>query len=111
MNLEIAVETIGPWKVVNLRGRIDASSTETFDSSLKKLIASGASRVLINCAELRYVGSVGIGILVECSKSLSASGGYLSFSGMNPHIRSVFEMVGIVGLFPIYSSVEEALKS
>ncbi len=111
MNLEIAVEAIGPWKIVNLRGRIDASSTETFDHSLKTLITSGASRILINCAELRYVSSVGIGILVECSKSLSDSGGYLSFSGMSPHIRSVLQMLGFVDLFPIYSSVEEALKS
>ena len=64
MNLEIAVETVGPWNVVNLRGRIDAASASAFDSSLRGLIGSGASRILINCAELRYVSSVGIGMIV-----------------------------------------------
>jgi len=111
MNLEIAVETIGPWSVVNLRGRIDAASAGAFDHSVRTLIASGASRILINCEQLRYVSSIGIGMIVECSKLLTASGGYMSFAGMNPHVRNTFEMVGFVGLFQMYPSVEEALKN
>ncbi len=111
MSLEIAVGTAGSWSVVNLRGRIDAASAQEFDRSLRALIASGASRILINCADLRYVSSVGIGIFVECSKLAAASGGYMSFAAMNPHVRSVFEMVGFVGLFHMYNSVEEALAN
>ncbi len=110
MSLEIAVDTVGPWSVVNLRGRIDAASALAFDSSVRELIASGGLRILFNCAELRYVSSVGIGIFVECSKLAAASGGYLSFAAMNPHVRNVFDMVGFVGLFQVYASVEEALK-
>jgi anti-sigma B factor antagonist len=111
MSLDIAVDTVGPWSVMNLRGRIDAASAHAFDTSLRDLIASGGLRILFNCEELRYVSSVGIGIFVECSKLASASGGYLSFAAMNPHVRNVFEMVGFVGLFHLYPSVEEALKS
>ena len=110
MNLEIAVETAGHWHVVNVRGRIDAASASAFDNSLRALIASGASRILINCEDLRYVSSVGIGMIVECSKLAAASGGCMSFAGMNPHVKNVFEMVGFVELFEMYPSVEEALK-
>jgi anti-sigma B factor antagonist len=34
----------------------------------------------------------------------------MSFAGMNPHVKNVFEMVGFVELFEMYPSVEEALK-
>ena len=110
MNLEIAVETAGQWQVLNLRGRIDAASANAFDKSLRALIASGASRILINCADLRYVSSVGIGMIVECSKLATASGSCMSFAGINPHVKNVFEMVGFVELFEMYPSVEEALR-
>jgi len=110
MSLEIGVEKIGPWSVVNLRGRIDAASTGEFDKALRELLASGGLQVLFNCAELRYVSSVGVGIVVECAKLASASGGYLSFAAMNPHVTSLFEMLGFVGLFQIHPSVEDALK-
>jgi anti-sigma B factor antagonist len=110
MSLEIVVRTVGPWSVMNLEGRIDAASAHAFDDSLRKLLASGGSRILFNCADLRYISSVGISIFIEGAKLASASGGYLSFAAMNPHVRNVFEMVGFVGLFPIYSSVDEALR-
>ncbi|MCU1237951.1 MAG: anti-sigma-factor antagonist [Candidatus Solibacter sp.] len=110
MSLDIGIDTVGPWSVVNLRGRIDAVSANEFDRALRELIGSGGQRVLFNCAELRYVSSVGIGIFVECAKLASASGGYLSFAAMNPHVSSLFQMVGFVGLFQVYPSVEEALK-
>ena len=110
MSLEIVVETIGPWSVMNLQGRIDAASGDDFDDAVRGLIATGSPRILFNCAQLRYMSSVGISIFVECAKLAAASGGYLSFAAMNPHVRSVFEMVGFVNLFHIYSSVDEALK-
>src|SRR4051794_29640985 len=110
MALQIGVETVGPWSVMNLQGRIDAASAEEFDRSVRELIASGGSRILFNCGELRYISSVGISIFVECAKLAAASGGYLCFAAMNPHVRNVFDIVGFVGLFHIYPSVEEALK-
>ena len=110
MSLDIGIDTVGPWSVVNLRGRIDAASALEFDRTLRELIASGGLRVLFNCADLRYVSSVGIGIFVECAKLASASGGYLSFAAMNQHVASLFQIVGFVSLFQTYPSVEEALK-
>jgi len=111
MSLEIGVETVGPWSVVNLKGRIDAASALEFDRAVRELIASGGLRILFNCAELRYVSSVGIGIFVECSKFAAASGGYLSFAAMTPHVKNVFEMVRFVSLFQMYESVDDALKA
>jgi anti-sigma B factor antagonist len=111
MSLEIGVETVGPWSVVSLRGRIDGTSAHDFDSAMRNLIKSGGLRILFNCAELKYVSSIGIGIFVECSKLAAASGGYLTFAAMTPHVRNVFEMVRFVSLFQIYPSVEEALKT
>jgi len=111
MTLEITVEQLGGWSVVTVRGRLDSVSVAEFDRSMKEIVAAGTSRVLLNCAELRYVSSVGLRVFIECSQLLGASGGTLSFAAMTPHVRNVFGMVGFMGLFEVYSTVEEALET
>jgi len=111
MPLEIDLEKLSHVHIVSLRGRLDSAGTPAFETSMKDLIASGEKRVLIDCAELRYVSSVGLGVFVASAQTLGASGGGLYFAGLTQHVRSVFEMVGFLSLFEIYPSRSEALES
>src|SRR5258708_24382232 len=93
-DMQIATEKLPELIIISLCGRLDSTSTPEFESSMKEIIASGAGRVVIDCSELRYVSSVGIGAFVHSAQSLGATGGSLSFAGLTQHVRSVFEMVG-----------------
>jgi anti-anti-sigma factor len=111
MPLEIDLEKLPNVQVVNLRGRLDAAGTPAFETSMLGLIDSGETRVLIDCSELRYVSSVGLGVFVASGQKLGASGGGLYFSGLTQHVRSVFEMVGFLGIFVVFPTRVEALGS
>ncbi len=109
MPLDISVETLSNLQVVSLRGRLDSAGTPALESSMNELIAAGGKRVVIDCSELRYVSSVGLGVFVSSAKALEANGGRLSFAALNQHVKSVFEMVGFSAIFVIHHSAEEAV--
>ena len=111
MPLEIEVEKHPHLQIVSLRGRLDSAGTPAFETSMKLLIEAGEKRILIDCADLRYVSSVGLGVFVASAQSLTASGGGLYFAGLTHHVRSVFEMVGFFGIFEVFPTRSEALES
>ena len=110
MPLEFEFKSTPPVHVVFLRGRLDSSSAPEFEQRMRALAERGERHVLLECSELRYVSSVGLGLFVGSAKTLQSRGGNLYFAALTPSVRSVFEMVGFSGLFTIYSSKDEALN-
>ena len=112
MQIEIALEKLPRGQVLSLRGRLDSAGAPAFSSAMETLMKEGETSVLIDCSDLRYVSSMGLGAFVNYAKQLGAAdGGGLAFAGLNQHVRSVFEMVGFFTIFEIYSSRQDALAS
>ena len=110
MPVEIAFEKHADTQVVVLRGRLDASGAPELERQLSEAIGAGHRRLLIDCAELRYVSSAGLGAFLASAKLAQSSGGSLSFAGLTQHVRSVFDMVGFFSLFQVYPTREEAIR-
>lgn len=111
MAIEIAVENQAGLQVMRLKGRLDSMDAPTLEAQFKGMLAAGSQKVIVECSELRYVGSIGLGIFISSGKALAAQGGKLSFAGLTEHVRSVFEMVGFYSLFAVFPTLEEALSA
>lgn len=109
MPVEIAFEKHADVHVVALRGRLDASGSPELERQLSEAIGAGHKRLLIDCSELRYVSSAGLGAFLASAKLAQSSGGSMSFAGLTQHVRTVFDMVGFFSLFQVYSTREEGL--
>lgn len=107
--MEISREKAGDVLVLHLRGRLDVSTAPELESAVNELIGAGGRRFVIDCRELRYVSSAGLGTFISCGQKLSDDGS-LMFSGLSPHLESLFAMTGISGLFTICKSREDALE-
>src|SRR5690348_7980326 len=107
--METIEEKVGDVKVLHLRGRLDLAATAEFESRLKKLIEAGERRLVLDCKELKYVSSSGIGALVGCGKQLENSG-VLIFAGLTHHVASVFDMSGLARVFTVCKTKEDALR-
>ena len=107
--MQIKTEEHPNVTIVSLCGRLDSVTTPAFESSIAGIVASGRQRLLIDCSELRYISSMGIGAMVQLAKTLEAYGGRLSFAGLTQTVRSVFEIVGLLTIFRVYPSRQEAL--
>ena len=51
-----------------------------------------------------------MGILRGRLREVREQGGDIKLANLNPHIATIFEMVGLDEIFEIYSSEEEALQ-
>ena len=55
----------------------------------------------LDCSELEYISSAGLGVLLKTQKRLLATGGKLRLVGLKPHLRDIFTYSGFDQLFEI----------
>jgi anti-sigma B factor antagonist len=84
------LQKIEPGRVA-LRGRLDAAAADQADRDLKALQGSLA----LDCAQLDYISSAGIGVLIETYKRLKQSGHSMTLVNMLPRVRSIFTYAGL----------------
>jgi anti-anti-sigma factor len=107
--METLEEKVGDVKVLHLRGRLDLAAAPQFENMVKGLIGGGERKIVLDCRDLKYVSSSGLGAFIACGKELM-SGGALIFAGLNSHIESLFEMTGIASLFTVCKTKQDALR-
>ena len=82
---------------VRLRGRLDAVQAE------KQADAFGAltGTAVLDCRELDYISSAGLGLLFGTHKRLMGSGGGIRLINLKPHIRELFAIAHFDSIFQI----------
>lgn len=91
---EVRVEQGGR---VALQGRLDASQADRAQHELGTL----SGPVTLDCAELDYISSAGIGVLVETFKRLTRSGGAMRLVNVPTRIRTVLNYTGLDRVLPM----------
>ncbi|MEW6236390.1 MAG: STAS domain-containing protein [Candidatus Omnitrophota bacterium] len=90
--------------------KLDVANLKEFSSVLDRVIEEGAIKVLLNFANVDYLSSTGIRVLVDNSKKLKSKKGSLSFCSVRSQMKELFEIVGLHKVFPFYVDEEDALK-
>jgi len=83
--------------LVHFVGRLDAAESERADRALKALTGP----LMLDCSELDYISSAGLGILIEAHKRLAAAGHALTLTNLNPRVRNIFAYAGLDRLLKI----------
>ena len=95
--------------IILVSGRMDAENASQFEEKCSACIAEGQTNLVIDLSELSYISSMGLRIFVALGKRLQDKGGALRICRLNGLVKSVFEITGLIQIFPIYESVESAL--
>ena len=85
---------------VVLSGRLDAAQAPRAQEFLD---AQAALRI-VDCTDLDYISSAGLGVLLRIQKRLAETGSGLKLINVNKHIRDVFHYSGLDQIFEIESS-------
>ncbi len=97
--------------VVVLAGDIDLHHVPAVHPVLLGECEKKPERLVIDLADVGYMDSSGVGLLVKVYQTVKAHGGKLRLVGMNPRVRGVFEITRLDKYFVICASQEEALAS
>lgn len=92
-------------------GRIDTKTSHEFEKKIVELLNSGERRFLIDLAEVEYMSSAGLRVLLMLAKKLSGTDGHLALCSMNDQVREVFEIAGFTSIFTIAPSQAEAIQN
>ena len=71
-------------------GRLDATQAAAAQAYLDRL--DGV--VTIDCGDLQYLSSAGLGVLLKTHKRLLAAGGRLRLTAVNRHLQDIFGYSG-----------------
>lgn len=111
MRTDLAIRTVrepdGPV-FLHLAGVIDAHTLDDFEAALSTLIEEGATRIVLDCEEVRYVNSAGFGELIRYHDRLGESGGSLVLARVPPKVGVILEMLGLKSLIPVVTGLDEA---
>ena len=108
--MNISTTNIESVSVVRLEGNLDTNTSSDAEESLNQLIDGGASKILVNFADVDFVSSAGLRILLATAKKLSRAGGNLRISNLNETVSEVFEISGFSTILDVFGSEEEALQ-
>ncbi|HVR33765.1 MAG TPA: STAS domain-containing protein [Acidimicrobiia bacterium] len=77
-------------------GEIDFGNVAALRARLSELIQSGSGTLTVELAEVDFVDSTTIGVLIQAKKRLEQDGRRLRLVDCQPGVRRVFEMSGLV---------------
>ena len=110
-DLTIDLRTGGALPVLDVAGEIDVYQAPRLRERLDALLDAGTSRLAVNLSSVTYIDSTGLGTLVAVRKRALAAGGELRLICPNPSIRRVFEITGLLPVFPFFDREESALSA
>jgi anti-sigma B factor antagonist len=110
---ELHVETRieGDVNVVYPKGFINAHTVRAFETELQKSLQQKRFKLVVNCAELAYIASAGLGAMMGAIEEIRGNGGDLRLTNLNETVQNIFEILGFNHLFRIFASETEALAS
>lgn len=107
-SFSVTTDTLGEGTVLRFKGELDASSSVYADNALEEAIEASPGYVLIDCTELDYISSAGLGVLLAAFQACNLKGMQLVMVSMPPKIRNVFEILGLDKLIKSAKNVEDA---
>jgi anti-sigma B factor antagonist len=90
------IKITGPGKV-SLSGRFDAAQAEHADAAFRRVEES----CLVDCTDLDYISSAGIGVIIATYKRLYDMGADLRLVNLNDRIKQVFRYAGLDKIFDL----------
>ncbi len=110
--LEISSEKVGDITLVKLAGPVDSATFDTYKEALDQLCRAETSpRLVIDCRDLSYINSKGIGLLASLHRMVMIQMGKIALFGLSSRIRKTLELLGLGKRLRIYETQEEAVAS
>jgi len=110
--LEITQREVKGIYLLALRGRLVlGDESNGLRTTVDKLLAAGATRIVVNLEHVDYVDSAGLGALIETHRRTKAKGGHLKLCHMGPKLQRALEMARLLTIFETSPTEAAAVES
>lgn len=97
--------------VVHVSGEIDVSTQDAFDEAVRAALDSASPLVILDLANVTFLGSIGLRTLVEVHKDATDTGRELRVVEGSTAVHRVMKITGLAQVLALYPTLEEARSS
>jgi anti-sigma B factor antagonist len=96
---------------IEIIGDLDASSAIQLDQVFEKIVKNGYQNILIDCTNLMYIASAGLGVFVSHVESFKEQNIFCALYAMSDKVKNIFQILGLDSLLLIVENKEAALRA
>jgi anti-sigma B factor antagonist len=110
-NVDLSISDFDGQAVVALRGESNPADIPDVASHLIAAVAACGPSVIVDLAGLEGIDYSGLSVLLRIRKWTRQNGGDLPLAALQQPVRQLLEATGLIDVFSIYASVQEAANS
>ncbi|WP_242917555.1 STAS domain-containing protein [Pontibacter liquoris] len=110
-HFDVTTEQHGEVALVRLSGELDASTSTVADTAMVEALKSTTKAILIDCNDLTYISSAGLGAVLSTFHDCKHRSVKLFLFGVQPRIKNILCILGLEKVIPIVATEEEALSA
>jgi anti-sigma B factor antagonist len=99
--MELLTQVEKDFYQISLKGELDASNALLLDEALEKAIACSPGQIWVDCQQLQYISSAGLGVFIYHLPTLSAGNISLVLHQIGPKVLDVFQVMGLDSFFTL----------
>jgi anti-sigma B factor antagonist len=98
--------------IVELKGNVmGGPDAGELSETLRKLLADGKKNIVFDLADVKFMNSSGLGMLISGLTTVKKEEGVLKLANVTEKIESLLMITKLISIFDHYDSVENAVKS
>jgi anti-anti-sigma factor len=101
----------GDITILEVQGRLDATTALDADRHLSTLIDGGGLKVILDLSGLEYVSSAGLRVFLTAAKRMKHAQGKMVLASPSSQVQQVFDVAGFSTILHILPTVEEAVAT
>jgi anti-anti-sigma factor len=109
--LEVQTQEYKRLSVVSISGRIDAASAPELEEILEKQREDGFKNIVLDMAEVSFVSSSGLRVMLTARKAAKKGGGRLAIAQPSERVIDTLDISGLDVLFETFENREAAIAS
>ena len=110
-DLSIVVRQAGHVAVLLPAGFINAHTVLGFEEALEKLVRDGHYTILLNCKDLTYISSAGLGAIMGLIETVREHDGDILLSNLQDNVYAIFDTLGFTQLYRVFLDEDQALAA
>jgi anti-anti-sigma factor len=95
-------------RMIRLKGRLDLEGSDAVDLKLTSLCGTRKGFVILDMANVEFMSSIGVSVLVRVARACSQRQGRLVLLSPRPNVQDVLVRTQIDQIIPIYADLPAA---
>lgn len=108
MTLVVSVDQLRPdLALISLNGTVDASSATEVTQAIEPFLAGDGLIVVLDLAELSFIDSAGLGVLMSAQRRLRERTSELRLTRVPSHVQKLLHITALDQALPIHNPAED----